>query len=136
MLRLDQLLAHSHWININIFGRELHLCARCSGTVLGFIGLKTFLDTTSLIRYPISFYSCFLVSIILALATIIDWITQSLGFRQSNNNLRFFTGFLAGMGITSLGLADIPLTMKFNTVITIGLIVLSAGTFGRKLLQK
>ena len=136
MMNWERLLAHRHWININIFGRELHLCARCSGTVLGFIGLETVLKTTAMIHYSIPFYSCFLFSLLLALPTILDWITQNSGFRQSNNNLRFITGFLGGMGVRLLGLADIPLTVQFLTVVTVGLLVMSLGFFGRRLCQK
>ena len=136
MPNLRRLLAHNHWLTLNVFGVELQLCARCSGTVLGFIGSKILLNTTFLMNYSITFHIGFLVSLLFFLPTIVDWTTQSLGFRQSNNRLRLTTGFLDGIGIVFLGLADITFVAKFFILTISGLVVLSVGIFGRKITQK
>ena len=136
MPNLRRLLAHNHWVTLHVFGVELQLCARCSGTVLGFIGSKILLDTTFLMTFSIPFYIGFLVSFLFFLPTIVDWTTQSLGFRQSNNRLRLTSGSLEGIGIVFLGLADVPFVSKFFILTILGLGVLSVGFFGRKVTQK
>lgn len=40
-----------------------------------------------------------LIAITLIIPTFLDGITQFLGYRESNNPLRFTTGVLAGIGI-------------------------------------
>ena len=41
-------------------------------------------------------------AIILATPLLIDWGTQKVGIRESNNYLRVFTGFLFGIGFSLL----------------------------------
>ena len=41
----------------------------------------------------------FIISIILMIPTAIDGFTQFLGYRKSNNNLRFVTGLIGGIGL-------------------------------------
>ena len=83
----------------------------------------------------IPFYVGFLFSLLLTLPSIIDWTTQSLGFRQSNNGLRFATGFLEGVGVAFLGLLEISALLRLLVLAGIGLGVLCAGFFGRMLVQ-
>jgi len=128
----ERLLAHRHWFAVPVFGRELHLCSRCSGIVLGFAGLKFSLIAVSA-SYAFPFSSGFLVSLLLALPSILDWTTQSLGFRQSSNGLRFATGFLEGVGVAFLGLLEISALLRLLVLAGIGLGVLCAGFFGRML---
>ncbi len=35
-VELWRLLAHDHWFTLSLLGRELRLCARCSGYLIGF----------------------------------------------------------------------------------------------------
>lgn len=107
-LRWEPLLAHSHWFSIRARGKELRLCARCSGVVLGFLSLKglwTALFTPSL-KGVIPFHIGFPVALLLALPAISDWVTQTVGFRESTNSIRLFTGFLEGVGILCLSVTD------------------------------
>lgn len=135
--RWEKLLAHRHPITLHAFGRELHLCARCSGIVLGFLGSTSALTLlTPLVSYSMSLYIIVLISLLLAIPSIVDWITQTVGFRQSNNGLRLRVGFLEGVGVGFLGLADIPTVTKLIILTVFILIVLSIGFFGRKLMQK
>ena len=68
-------------------GRQLHVCARCTGLVVGlaFVPFVALLGRASL---PLA------IGAIAVLA--LDTITQLSGCRQSNNALRFTTGILAG----------------------------------------
>jgi len=97
---LWRLLAHNHWITLDIFGRKLRLCARCSGYVSGSLILIT---SHELLRFPFfgslnaraQMFLCF----ILLLPSVSDWMTQSWGWRESNNGLRLLTGLLLGFGV-------------------------------------
>ena len=40
-----------------------------------------------------------LTAVLMILPTFSDGLTQFLGFRESNNSLRFFTGLIAGIGL-------------------------------------
>lgn len=39
------------------------------------------------------------MSVILLIPTGVDGFTQLMGLRKSNNNLRFITGFIGGIGL-------------------------------------
>jgi len=107
------LLSHSHWITINFNGKQVKVCARCFGTVIGF--LTVFL-ALSLIEFKASssfLYFC----IILALPSIIDWLTQTWGLRSSRNNLRLITGFMNGFSVALLSFLPLPFALKLKTVI-------------------
>ncbi len=132
----ERILAHRHWITIRPFGRELHLCARCSGVVLGFTTSEILPQIlVSSMNYSIPFHLGLSVSLVLALPSIIDWTTQSLNLRQSKNNLRLLTGFLEGLGVGVLSLTGIPALAKYLILITIGVGVLSTGVLGRRLVK-
>lgn len=133
----DRIIAHRHWVTIRLFGKEFHFCARCSGTVLGFLALKTLLTMLSSTYYSlIPLHIILPISLTLAMPSIMDWTTQTLGLRQSNNNLRFTTGFLEGAGIQLLSLIETSSLIKLLLLLTIGLSVLCIGFFGRRLIQR
>lgn len=133
----ERLLAHKHWISLNAFGRELHLCARCSGTILGGLGSQLLLPIyTILWGNSIPQYLGFLVFLLLAMPLIIDWITQSYGLRESNNGLRIVTGLLEGVGITVLILTDMQLQLKFLIVASISIGIMCIGLVGKRITQK
>ena len=78
-----------------INGRQIPLCARCCGIILG------------LFLSPISMLIVFdlRVLILLPLICVFDATTQLYGIRKSNNFLRFTSGILFGCFIPSLLLA-------------------------------
>jgi len=74
---------------------QFPVCARCTGF---YTGLAIFLIYNSLfhINYTLNL---FIISILLLIPTSIDGFTQYLGLRESNNNLRFITGLIGGIGL-------------------------------------
>lgn len=136
LLRWERLLAHNHWFTIRVLGRELHVCARCSGTVLGFLALQVLIQSMKLLDHPIPLNLGFIVSIILALPSIVDWTTQSLGFRQSTNRLRSAAGFCSGVGVALLSLTDASLTTKFLIVSSLCLAVVTIGVVGNRMVHR
>jgi uncharacterized membrane protein len=79
----------SRCISIGIHGRRVHLCARCTGTVIGVISN---IVLRSGVCDPL---------LITALATpaTLDWATQKLGYRESSNPIRLLTGYLLGLAV-------------------------------------
>ena len=78
-------------IRLRLLGRELYLCARCTGTFLGY-----FAAFISGISFP-----SILFSALLGLPALVDWSTQKLCIRESCNLIRILTGFLLGVGIST-----------------------------------
>jgi uncharacterized membrane protein len=133
-LSLESLLAHNHPITLTINGRKLKICARCSGAVAGFTTALTFtvfISFTFFLQLQ-PFYQLFFC-VGLVTPAIIDWLTQTWRLRESNNTLRFSTGFLEGVAVAFLHLSSIPLIQKFFFLLLIGGIVLNVGFLGRKL---
>jgi len=75
-----------------IFGSNMALCSRCFGIFLGMFLIGIYLGVKG--ENKIYWKS----SIALIIPVLIDGITQIKGLRQSNNSLRFYTGFLGGVG--------------------------------------
>jgi uncharacterized membrane protein len=76
--------------------RTLHVCARCAGQVLGVIALVlVYLGRGAL---PVPFFALstqFLVAFA-PIPAAVDWLTQTLGRRESTNPLRTVSGALLG----------------------------------------
>jgi uncharacterized membrane protein len=95
-----RLFAHNHWITLNFFGKEVRLCARCSGYLSGYFFLKilSFFSTVPpFLKFGISEQLAF--STLFSIPAILDWTTQSCHFRTSNNSIRFVTGTSLGAGV-------------------------------------
>jgi uncharacterized membrane protein len=80
--------------SFTFFGHTSLVCSRCTGISLGVFTFATMM----LFHYPIPF----LAQIVFILPMLIDGFSQLLAFRQSNNILRFVTGFLFSIGFLSL----------------------------------
>jgi uncharacterized membrane protein len=72
-------------------GRQVPLCARCTGLLVGSFAVPLYLSG---VRWPIAIF--------LIAAFGIDSVSQWLGLRSSNNVLRFLTG--AGFSVAVLGI--------------------------------
>ena len=89
-----------HSLNINFLGKNFNPCARCFGTwVGGFSGLLLFSPFLFGMYAASNFFLAFLVAWLFVLPSIVDWSTIKLGLRTGNNNIRFFVGFLHGIGV-------------------------------------
>ncbi len=93
--RYLHLLFNCHQISSRSFfwkGRQFHICARCTGIFVGVL-----FSPSMLIFWKYSIYIFPLSFIVLG----IDGVTQLLKFRESNNRLRFITGFFFGYSFLS-----------------------------------
>lgn len=95
---VDSVWLHKYWgchrkSNRCFFvrGRQFHICARCTGLLVG-LPLSLLLIPFR-IYVPVPFFA-------FSGSLLIDGITQSMGLRESNNTLRFITGF--GTALTAL----------------------------------
>jgi len=123
----DKMLSHSHWVTFNLMGKSVRLCARCLGTVLGFS--ITFLTLTLIkIDDPLSVVS---FCCLLCAPSIVDWITQSWGLRDSSNRLRLLGGFMQGSGITLFSTLSLPFSLKLKTVLYVIAYVFAVGSIGK-----
>ena len=75
-------------------GRQLPVCARCTGLAVGYLAYPFFLLRVVSVG--------FLVAILLLIPCALDGITQHLNWRVSNNTLRMTTGVLCGIGQAGL----------------------------------
>ena len=81
--------------SFHIRNHQFPVCARCTGF---YTGLAVFLVYNAL--FPINYsLSLLIISIFLMIPTSVDGFTQYVGLRESNNNLRFLTGFIGGIGL-------------------------------------
>jgi uncharacterized membrane protein len=66
-LELWRLLAHNHWVTLNLYGIELRLCARCSGYLLGFTApllVSTLVaDLSGSLGVRVQLLACFLLAL-------------------------------------------------------------------------
>lgn len=69
-------------------GRQFHICARCTGVLTGLIACPSVIPIRSLL--PVVFF-------VSAAVLIIDSFTQLVGWRESNNGIRFATGLVVGL---------------------------------------
>lgn len=93
-----RLLAHNHWFSVRILGKDVRLCARCSGYCSGY--LVNFLGSISGVGvWPkFGYLEKVILVVLLGVPVGVDWITQSWRQRKGDNTSRFLTGILAGTG--------------------------------------
>lgn len=73
-------------------GRQFHLCARCTGLLCGYI-------LSPCLFFLWSFSSAVYLFPLFFLFLSLDGFTQLFGLRESNNLLRFVTGFGFGLSM-------------------------------------
>ena len=71
------------------------VCSRCTGIYIGAI----IYYTCSLLFFMVYSDIVLIIAFLMTIPLIIDGLTQYLNLRESNNGLRFITGFAAGIGI-------------------------------------
>lgn len=131
-----RIVAHNHWFTLKLFNRELRICSRCSGYLAGF---SVFFLSQNLLRslflgleVEIQLMICFLT--VIPMST--DWLTQSWGFRESNNQLRFATGAILGIGMILFYASTVVPSVKiFSSLIAASAIVF-LGLFGKSVVRR
>ncbi|BAM69694.1 MULTISPECIES: DUF2085 domain-containing protein [Methanothermobacter] len=79
-------------------GHYFPVCSRCTGI---YLGAFTYFLYAFLI--PVKYTAAtVLLALLLVIPTFIDGFTQLMGYRESNNVLRFSTGLPAGIGLAVL----------------------------------
>ncbi|CAB3289280.1 conserved membrane protein of unknown function [Methanocaldococcus lauensis] len=77
-----------------IFGYKMAVCARCFGIYTGFLaGMIIYPFVKKLNDFKLPHKKYLIISLI---PMVIDGTTQLIGLRESFNELRFITGFIAG----------------------------------------
>ena len=127
-------MAHRHWITLDIFGRRLRLCARCTGYTLGFLALTAVISVQGL-RFFGSLSPLYQVSVCLLLLAplTLDWMTQSWGLRESNNGLRLLTGLFLGAGVSLFSLVDVTRNFRVLFYLYTAMIIVLGGTIGKRM---
>lgn len=82
---------------INIWGHKIYICTRCMGQYIGILlSLIVVLSKWLLIEQGLQMAIVFGV---FPFPATIDWFTQTMGLRESNNVIRCLTGFLYGISL-------------------------------------
>ena len=129
---LQRLLSHNHWFTLEIGTYRIHLCSRCSGTVIGyflFIFALRSLDMTSF--HSLSSLQQFSASFLMGLPSGVDWLTQTWKLRESTNKRRLIHGFLVGAGAALLSMSSLPNLSKTLSLASSASVVVGAGYLGR-----
>jgi uncharacterized membrane protein len=133
-MELWRLVAHRHWITLDVFGRRLRLCARCTGYALGFLALTAIISLQGLQFFgSLSLVYQVAVCLLLLAPLTLDWLTQSWGRRESNNDLRLLTGFLLGSGVSLFSLVDATSGFKVLFYLYAAIVIALGGTIGKRL---
>jgi uncharacterized membrane protein len=80
-------------IRLGFRGRNVYLCARCTGRYLGLVGV--FAAYSLRLSFPLGLYLPLIL--VLPMPAMVDWFTQSCKLRESKNSLRVCTGLLLGI---------------------------------------
>ncbi len=133
-MELWRLVAHRHWITLDIFGRRLMLCARCTGYTLGFLALTAVISVQGL-RFFSSLSPLYQVSVCLLLLAplTLDWVTQSWGLRESNNGLRLLTGLFLGSSVSVFSLVDVTRNLRVLFYFYTAMFIVLGGTIGKRM---
>jgi len=93
---------YSRTIALRIRRRSYHFCARCSGELVGFLGL--IVPFLALPSVGATFSSPFggIVLGVFPSVPLVDWLSQTLGRRESTNGLRVASGILLGAAFGGL----------------------------------
>ncbi len=133
-MELWRLVAHRHWITLDVFGRRLRLCARCTGYSLGFLALTAVISVQGL-RFFGSLSPLYQISVCLLLLAplTLDWITQSWGLRESNNGLRLLTGLFLGSGVSLFSLVDVTRNFRVLFYLYTAMVIVLGGPIRKRM---
>ncbi|NHI91636.1 MAG: DUF2085 domain-containing protein [Candidatus Lokiarchaeota archaeon] len=91
---------YTHTFRLSFKGRDIYLCARCTGIYVAFFSFFIFgiIFGFSFFQTRLNPYLSLFFAVMLVMPLLVDWGTQKLGLRESINPLRFITGFIFGIG--------------------------------------
>jgi uncharacterized membrane protein len=109
-----------HAFKVELDGKTYYVCARCSGLYLGIL-LGFPFSFIMLLYFPI-FYSLgdlgtTLVAIFISLPAILDWTTQRLAMRESQNGIRFWTALPTGFALSWYLISPVSFLVKIPVLI-------------------
>jgi len=132
-MEIWRLVAHRHWITLDVLGRKLRLCARCTGYALGFLTLTAVIGLQGLQFFgSLPLLHQFSFCLLLLAPMTLDWVTQSWGRRESNNGLRLLTGFFLGAGVSLFSLVDAARGFKVLFYVCTGVVIVLGGSIGKR----
>ena len=79
-----------------INNKPMLICSRCFGVYLGLV-VGVIIPIIIPIIYSLSVKIMYILMIVCVLPLALDGLTQFLGLRKSNNNLRFISGLITGI---------------------------------------
>jgi len=94
-------------IHIRFLGKDYYLCSRCTGKYSGVLAVFV----SFLLGLHIPSWMHLLIMAFFPLPSTIDWLTQSIGMRESKNWIRILTGHMLGIAWGLLFLALIKGTL-------------------------
>ena len=128
------ILAHRHWINLRLSKYEVHICARCLGTTVGYFFSIFILSNIDLHVFNLlPPHWQIILPFLLALPSGIDWLTQTWSLRMSKNSLRLSFGFLVGLGVALLSMSSFPRLTQTVVLTSICFSLVLTGLIGRRL---
>jgi len=105
-------------IHIRFMGKEYYLCSRCAGKYSGV--LAVFVSFLLGLNIPGEVH--LLIMALFPLPSTIDWLTQSIGIRESKNWIRVITGHMLGI---AWGLLFISLISGMLNLFLYGFLILA-----------
>ena len=81
-----------------IRGYYFPVCSRCTGFYIGAFSYFIYVYF-NFVEYTLPLI---IIAFLMIIPTFVDGTTQLIGFRESNNSLRFFTGLIGGIGLAIL----------------------------------
>ncbi|MCL4324237.1 MAG: DUF2085 domain-containing protein [Candidatus Thermoplasmatota archaeon] len=83
--------------------RRVRVCSRCTGQTLGGFAFLLVFVLSSFFREQLFLPIPQLLIALAPLLATVDWLTQSLGKRESSNSLRLVSGALLGFALSDAG---------------------------------
>ena len=80
-------------IHMHFLGKDYYLCSRCTGKYSGILTVFVLF----LLGFQIPGWLHLLIMAFFPLPSAVDWLTQSVGMRESKNWIRILTGHLLGI---------------------------------------
>ncbi len=109
---------YDHCLMVGIGNHKIPLCARCTGIYTGFALSYILFTFLGILIKPDLFWLT--IGFGLGLTTIIEWVSQRLTPRVTNNKLRTGTGLLSGVGLTIVSLMRNLLVLYITLFIILG----------------